>query len=177
MPRLTDYIIDHAAVDWAHVLTPWAWLLPPALTVWMMNRFGDLLVVFEDGSVHMLDVGGGSLTRLADNRDHFGTRLDEDNNANEWLMIPLVDALVASGMTLQPGECYSYRLLPVLGGDYTQANVKVLPIPSHYAALGPIHEKIKDLPDGTRVKFAVAGEQVDAADDHRAGTENRDARS
>jgi hypothetical protein len=27
----------------------------------------------------------------------------------------------------------------------------------HYEAFGPIHERIKDLPDGTRVDFEVIG--------------------
>ena len=45
--------------------------LPPEFSVWLMNRYGDLFVILPDGSIHMLDVGGGSLTRLAESRDDF----------------------------------------------------------------------------------------------------------
>lgn len=164
MLRLSDYIIEHAAIDWSDLLSEWAWLLPRKFKVWIVNRFGDLFLILDDGSVHMLDVGGGSLKRVADSRDDFASRLDEDENANDWLMIPLVDKLVAAGVSLRPAECYSYVELPILGGGYTADNTRVVSISQHYKAFGPIHEKLKDLPDGTYVKFEVA-ERSDEADD------------
>lgn len=119
MSQLAKYAIEHADVDWPHLLSYWAWLLPREVTVWIMNRFGDLFLVLGDSSVHVLDVGMGSLRRVADDRDDFAVRIDEGDNANDWLMIPLVDKLVESGLLLRPGECYSYLELPILGGDYT----------------------------------------------------------
>lgn len=101
----------------------------------------------------MLDVGGGTLTKVAESRDDFADQLDEGDNANQWLMIPLVDRLVASGVTLRDGQCYSYKRPPVLGGDYTVGNTCVLPIPEHFGAYGTIYNQIKDLPDGTRVSI------------------------
>ena len=136
---------------------PISWLLPREVAVWIVNRFGDLFLTLDDRSIHMLDVGAGSLTRLADDREQFATLIDQGNNANDWLMVPLVDKLVAAGLTLRPGECYSYVQLPILGGDYTVENTRVVPLVQHYKAFGPIHEKLKDLPDGTRIKFDVAG--------------------
>jgi len=114
-------------------------------------------LVLEDGSVHMLDVGAGSLVKVAESREHFACRLDQEDNANDWLLIPLVDELEVAGITLSPGQCYSYREIPVLGGPYSMSNVKVVSLEDHLKALGPIHEKIKDLPDGTFVTFKVAG--------------------
>lgn len=152
---LHDYIIDHRGIDWASVLRAWSWLLPTTLTVWIMNRFGDLFLVLDDGTVHMLDVGVGTLTKVAESRDDFANRLDDGDNANQWLMIPLIDRLVTSGLTLQVGECYSYKQPPVLGGDYTVENTCVLPIREHYGAYASIHTQIKDLPDGTEVVINV----------------------
>ena len=159
--RLNEYLIDHAGLDWGDLLSSWAWLLPSELTVWLMSRFGDLFCVLEDGSVRMLDVGQGTFERVADNRDECARRIDEDGNARDWLMIPLVDELVARGVVLGAGECYSYAQLPILGGDYAFANVRVAAVEAHYKGLGPIHEKLKGIPDGTRVRLRV-GEQPDA---------------
>jgi hypothetical protein len=72
-------------------------------------------------------------------------------------MIPLVDQLVAAGRRLEPGQCYGFRELPVLGGAYTPENTQIMSIPELYEAFGPIHEKLKDLPDGTHVKFELPG--------------------
>ncbi len=150
-----DYIIDHSGFDWPNLLSNWAWLLPETLTVWIMNRFGDLFVVLDDGTVHMLNVGCGSLKKVAESRDDFGVLLDEGDNANVWLMIPLVDELVASGMTLQPGQCYCFRQPPVLGGNYTLENVGMLPVHDYYAGYGSIHRQISDLPDGSQVVIEI----------------------
>jgi len=151
MTILADYIIDPSGIDWPDVLASWAWLLPPEFTIWIVNRFGDLFLVQEDGSVHWLDVGAGELRRVAESRDHFANLLDDADNARDWLLMPLVEKLVDAGIRLGPGECYGYVKLPILGGDYTVSNTRVVPIAGHLEALGPIHEKLKDLPDGTGV--------------------------
>jgi hypothetical protein len=148
-----DYLIDHAGFDWPQLLAGWARLLPSEFTVWLMNRFGDLFLVYPDGSVHLLDVGAGSVDRIADGRSDFLTRIDQDDNANQWLMIPLVDEAVAAGLRPGPGQCYGYKVPPVLGGEYTVENTSVLPIAEHYGFHAELHERIKDLPDGTEIQI------------------------
>ena len=153
--NIHDYMIDHSDVDWANVLRDWAWLLPERLKVWIMNRFGDLFLVFEDGSIQMLDVGAGTLERLADNREDFCKKIDDENNANDWLMIPLIDQLVAAGLTLKEGQCYGYCISPILGGGYTVENSFVLSIIGHYGVNASIHQQLKDVPDGTQVEICI----------------------
>ena len=150
-----DYLIDHNGFDWSSLFENWAWLVPKQFTVWLMNRFGDLFLVFEDGTVHMMDVGRGTIEQVADSRDHFGNKIDEDNNANNWLMIPLIDQLVKTGITLKEGRCYSYKQLPILGGDYTVENACVLPIKEHLEVCGSIHQQLQNIPDGTEVVIKV----------------------
>jgi hypothetical protein len=157
MKSLDSYIIPQSGLDWPDLLASWAWLLPPEVTVWIVNRFGDLFLVLDDGAVHMLDVGAGSLSKVASSREDFSCHIDEGGNANKWLLIPLVDELEATGITLGKGQCYSYWRLPALGGAYSMENVKVVSLEHQFKAFGPIHEKIKDLPDGTRIKFEIAG--------------------
>jgi hypothetical protein len=66
---INDYLIDQTEKDWGALLRDWVPPLPSSFTLWLVNRFGDAFVVSDDdGSVHMLDVGGGTLARVADNR-------------------------------------------------------------------------------------------------------------
>jgi hypothetical protein len=148
-----DYIIDHAGFNWQTLLENWAWLVPEHFTLWIMNRFGDLFIVLDDGSVHMMEVGTGTLKKAAESRADFASRLNDDDNANEWLMIPLVDQLVTAGKTLSKGECYSYRVPPNLGGHHTVENMIVLPVANHYAGHGSIQKQIKDVPYGTEIRI------------------------
>jgi len=133
--RIADYLIDQNGIDWTDVLRPWGWLLPPAFTLWIVNRFADLFVVLPDGTVHMLNVGLGSFEKVAESRDDFCTRIDADDNANQWLMIALVDRLVAAGIDLSPAHCYGFKVPPVMGGKYTVENCGPLPIGDY---LGPV---------------------------------------
>lgn len=152
---LHDYLIDHSELDWAALLRDWTWLVPNTLTVWLMNRFGDLVIVTDDEKIHFLDLGGGTLVQIADSRDDFRDRIDEGDNANQWLMIPLIDKLVAANINLGKGQCYGYKVPPVLGGDYTVENTCVLPIPEQYGICASIHQQIKDVPDGTKVEIKI----------------------
>jgi len=152
-----DYLIDHSRFDWPSLLADWAWLLPRELTAWLVNRFGDLFAVLGDGSVWRLNIEGGTFERLAESRQEFGELLGQENNANDWLMIPLVDDCVAAGLALEPERCYSFKIPPVLGADYVVENVGVVPIHELYGAYASIHQQIKDLPDGTPISLKVIG--------------------
>lgn len=152
---LYDYLIDHSGFDWPRLLREWTWLLPSKVTVWVMNRFGDLFLIMDDGAVHMLDVAGGTLTKLAEDRDDFCRKIDERENENHWLMIPLVDRVAAAGLKLGPGQCYGYKLPPVLGGEYTVENVAILRVAEHLGFHGSLHRQIVDVPDGGRVVINV----------------------
>jgi hypothetical protein len=152
---VTDYLIDQADIDWQKALVPWGWLLPPEVTVWLVNRFGDLFIVFEDGAVQRLDVALGLLKVVATNRDEFCHRIDTPRVADDWLMIPLVDALVESGVTLGPGQCYGFRTPPVLGGEYVIANIVPIPATEYISYCGDLHHQIKNLPDGAQVRIRV----------------------
>jgi hypothetical protein len=77
------------------------------------------------------------------------------DNANIWLMIPLIDQLNATGLQLNEGRCHSFLTPPILGGEYSVKNTVTLPITEHYGVYASIHDQIKDLPDGTRVIIKV----------------------
>jgi hypothetical protein len=156
--KIDDYLIDPTGKNWSSLLAGWKSALPSTFTLWLVNRFGDLFVVFDDGSVHMLDVGLGVRRRLADNRDHFSKLLEVGDNANTWLMIPLVNACVAAGMVLGgTTQCYGYKVPPILGGPYNVGNVVPLDLTTHYAILSNLYRQTKNLPDGTPFRTVGPG--------------------
>ena len=136
--------------------------------MWLVNRFGDVFVVFEDGSVHVLDVGIGAVERIADNRDHFADQIDFGDNANNWLMIPLVDQCVAAGLTLAANQCYGYKIPPILEAANTASRMsEPTDLSVHYSLLADIFRQTRRIwPDGTRIRTVVLEEnrRIDARD-------------
>jgi len=153
--NVNDYLIDHTGIDWKEMLSDWFWLLPNQFTPWLVNRFGDIFFVCSDDTVHLLDTGTGQATKVAENRNHFCELIDKENNANEWLLIPLIDSLVEAGKKLIKNQCYSFITFPGLGGQYVPENVEVCDLSVHYSVSGQIFEKIKDIPDETKVQFEI----------------------
>ena len=120
-----------------------------------MNKYGDLVLIDNDETIFFFDVGNGILERVADNKADFSEKLDAGDNANIWLMIPLIDQLIADGRLLTEGRCYSFLTPPVLGGEYNVKNTVMLPITEYYGVYASIHDQIKDLPDGAQVVIKV----------------------
>lgn len=153
--NIQDYLIDQAHLDWSELLQSWGWLLPGNFTLWLVNRFAELIMVYEDGSVHMLRSDAGEVIRLADSRDHFSNLIDLDDNAADWLLIPLVDQCVASGMLLREGQCYAFKLPPLLGASYELDNIYAAHIAEYLPYLADIHKQLHGMPDGTKVKIKI----------------------
>jgi hypothetical protein len=151
--NIHDYVLEHAGWPWGELLRHWTWILPPRFTVWIVNRFGDLFIRLDDETIHHLDTGSGTLRQIAPTRDAFCALCDAPEQANFFLMVPLVDELVAAGRTLGPRECYSYRLAPAFEGIFTVDNVVVRPIADHYDIFGPLHKLTKNVPDGAPIEF------------------------
>jgi Domain of unknown function (DUF1851) len=152
---IDNYVIDHAGLDWPSLLQEWHWLLPPRSPVWLFTRAGDAFVERPDGSIHMLDVGAGQLHKVAASRNEAAAKIQEPEVAKDWLMIPVVDQLVASGSVLAAGQCYSFKMLPALGGSYGPEGRTVLPIREHFGGWGSMHRQLLDVPIGSQVRIVV----------------------
>jgi len=146
-----DYLISQDGIDWKAVLLPWEPVLPSSFTIWVVNRFGDLFLECEDGSLMHFDVQLGTVTKKADNKKQFLELLAEDNNAEDWLYMTHVDQAVAAGITLPEGHCYTFKQPPVLSGEYNLANLGTISLETHYAFLASIHAQIKGVPDGSSI--------------------------
>lgn len=154
-PALGDLVIPLAHVNLDALLVHWRWLLSPELRPLYATLLGDLFLESKDGQVLWLDVGSGALEVVAKDREQFEKLLTDPENVDLWFGRPLVDSLRKANMNLNPGECYSHQMLPILGGEHEPANFRIVDLQTHFDTWGPIHEKIKDLPDGTTIELKV----------------------
>jgi hypothetical protein len=150
-----DLVIPLDGIDSGALLEHWRWLVPQNLQPWFATALGDLFLHDEEGRVWWLDVGMGQLECLAGDEQEFAELLSDPDNRVVLFGEAFIDALGAAGITRSAGECYSYQVLPILGGKYETDNFRVYDVATHFRVWGPIHEKIKDLPDGAEVVFEV----------------------
>ena len=161
--NLSDYLLPQEGLDWSRILSPWGRLLPDEVTVWFANRFGEPFLVTQEGAVHRLNVELGELERLAESREDFALRVDGVGVAQDWFMTPMVDAAEQAGLKLEAGQCFGFAVPTVLGGAYDVENVRVKSMAEYHAFLAALHDKIKDLPDGTEIQLHFEDEDEDQA--------------
>lgn len=136
-------------------LRHWRWLISIDFSVVCVTKLGDAFLRDPHGSIWYLDVGSAALTLVAANDAQWEALARDESTRRFWSGHPLVAQLESSGLIPAPGECYTYLTSPILGGTYARSNFKVVPVQTHFDIWGPIHEKLKDLPDGSQIRFMV----------------------
>ncbi|HKF48280.1 MAG TPA: DUF1851 domain-containing protein [Terracidiphilus sp.] len=152
---VNDYLIDQTDKDWNALLEDWVEVLPSTFTIWFVNRIGDLILAFEDGSIHLLDVGHGTIEKIAESREQFCELIDAGDNAEDWLMISLVDECRAAGITISANQCYGFKIPPLLSGKYEVSNIAPIDLAEHYSFLADIFQQTKNFPNGTKLKLVI----------------------
>ncbi len=153
-----DYLIDQSGIDWHTCLKGWQHLLPSTFTIWLVNRFGDLFISYPDESIHHLDIQLGVITKRGENKKEFLENLLDGTNANEWLYMNYVDQAQNFAMLLKPGECYTFKIPPVLSGEFELENLTIAPVGDVLPFLSTVHAQIKDLPEGAAVNLTFPEE-------------------
>jgi len=117
----------------------WTWLIGTNKKVILVSAIGDMFLTNDNGNIFWLDVGQGKIEMVAADKTEFERKLTDIEQVNEWFM--------------KDGQIYSYKKLPVIGGDYSLDNFGPLDIEVHFRFAAEIHRQIKDLPDGTKVNI------------------------
>lgn len=132
----------------------WSWLVADTFQPFMASASGDVFLEAPDLSIHWLDTGQGKIELIANCQEEFLSKLRSDNGV-EWLLSPVIDELLAAGVSLEPDQCFAYKVLPILGGTYTPNNMVPMKASEWYGFSGHVHRQIKNLPDGAKVQFSV----------------------
>ena len=143
------------------LLSEWLWLLGDSCQIVLISSLGDLFLTNAAGRVLWLDAGAGRLTEIASGLNEFQQLRQQPANAAEWFVPQLIGDIMEGGLRLSPGECFSYKLPPMLGGQVEPANFEPTDLSVHFSILGQIAHQTKDLPEGTPISgFSTAPPNV-----------------
>lgn len=154
-PSLMQLTKDITNVDLDDILSCWRWKLKDMKGVATISVLGDIFLLGKDNAVYWLQTDSGDLTKVADTLEQYEQFLSDEEKVDNWFLPSLVKDLLAAGKTLKENEVYSYKKLPVIGGEYSVDNIEPTDMSVHFAFSGQICEQIKDLPDGTKVNIKV----------------------
>ncbi|RZK05965.1 MAG: DUF1851 domain-containing protein [Flavobacterium sp.] len=150
-----QFIKEISKIDLDDICSDWQWLLNNMYTPIIVSCSGDMFLIDENKSIYWLDTGTGTVLRIADDMHHFNLALNDLDNIDKWFLASVVLDLIEKGMILKENQVYSYKLMPILNGNYSLDNFEMTDMSVHFSMTGQICRKVKDLPDGTKIKVSI----------------------
>lgn len=132
-------------------LDEWTWLLPGKHRVVLLTKMGDAFLVDAEGKVVFLDTLEGAVLPAAPSLDAFESLLQAGTIDLDWFNPDMVALLDGRGERLAPGQCFSYKVPPALGGPLDSSNVGVTSLAVHFSMAGQLHRQIRQMRPGTRI--------------------------
>lgn len=149
---LNELTVNFEYLNSRKLLSEWQWLIGKNKAVVLLTVIGDAFVQnTSDGSVHYLDVAIGQLEKVTESGQEFQKLLKSRDFVDKYFSVQVVGDLRQAGIKLNNGSIYSFKVLPILGGEYSTSNIEVTDIEVHFSLTGQIHEQVQGLPDGTPV--------------------------
>ncbi len=97
-------------------LAAWSFLLQGSVAPIFLNRFGSWFLRRRDDSVDLLDVLGGSVTRIAESYPSFVQAVSTQAWQEHYLASRTVFDLHTAGIAATGSHCYAVKPHPALGG-------------------------------------------------------------
>jgi hypothetical protein len=150
---LDDLTINISNINPSGLIENWLWLIPDFKQILLISKMGDMFLSANNCHVYWPATDDGSLTKIADSKAGFEQMSTDEVNIDNWFLPSLVVKLLAANKHLEKNEVYSFKKLPIIGGEYSVDNIEPTDISVHFTLTGIIHEQIKDLPDGAKVQI------------------------
>lgn len=150
-PELSYLFIDVLEEDILRALDGWKWLPIRNLSAIAVSAFGEVFFRDPVGAIHQIDTIEGKLSKVSNSFPELATMLQGAEARDNLLLGGLVIGARSRGLTLEPGECYDFRIAPILGGQMNVDEMQKLSFVVKLHVAGQLHEQVKDLPPGTRI--------------------------
>lgn len=146
-----SYFIAPSEKTVKEALASWTWLDFKGNKPILVTAFGDVFFQADEG-IWFLDTTDGKLTPVCRSREELNAILSTEEGRDCYLFAPLVDQAASQGQGLGPGQCYDFKIPPILGGAMEYANMAAADFMVALDIRGQIHDQVRALPAGTRIK-------------------------
>ena len=129
---ISELLIHSSHYEREHVFASWGWRIGPDAEQIVVTTLGHVFFQAADGGLAFLDTWLGDVTRVADDFQEFRALLDGDSGfQDDYLRVDVIGDLLAAGLRLKPGECFSPFVSPGVGGSLNPDNFRALLLKLH----------------------------------------------
>lgn len=145
------WVANTGGIQLSALLSEWRWLVDARYRPLFVTALGDMFLERDDGRVFRLATGSAELLLVAASPEELQRLLEDSQQREAWLDPALMAALIRQYGALPPGQCFSSRVPPALGGSRAPDNFEPASLLVHFGLLGQIYRQVKDLPPGTPI--------------------------
>ena len=132
----------------------WAWILDDPTQVLMVNAFGNVLVTCHDGTLWRVIPEVLTARKVRDDKNYLAA-FDDEKFREQWFLEGVADAAEAALGSSREGQCYAFKIWPIMGGGFTPDNMYLATTTEWLAVSGDVGQQIKDLPSGTTITLDI----------------------
>jgi hypothetical protein len=155
-PIVVDLTIPIENLNSEALLSEWRWLVPRDYRPIQMNKFGWWFFAAPDGSVFLLDLIEGKLSKIATSVAEFNALKNTDSAHAEWYFDGFVFRCHSEKLLLGDGQCYMWKVPPVIGGKFEFENITVASLNVAQSLLGQLFRQLDERgPGATITGFTV----------------------
>ena len=147
---------DVDQLDVSRLLEQWRWLCGQSVTLVARNGFGDMFLRTDERKILWLNVGGGTLTEIAESDLGFEHSLAESAKRELWFAEQQLPAFAKRGLKPNDLQCIGFKT-PVVFAESRSVpdNAYVADLYEQVSFLGDLHRQIADTPNGAKVRLRV----------------------
>jgi len=150
------YFIEPGPKLVADALEAWGWIGVAGKRPFLVTAFADVFFEASDG-VWFLDTLEGELKKMPQTKEELMQLLSTDEGMDLYLFSGFVDRAIREGMALAEGECYDFKINPIVGGPVDYSNIGKMSFLVALHLRGQIHDQVRRMKPGTKIsKFVLA---------------------
>ncbi len=147
-PRVVPLNIEIANLNLADLLAECRWLVPADYTAIQMTKFGDWFFADAVGRVFFLDLIEGNLCQVASSIAEYNQLKNTSEKQSKWFLDGFVFRCDSEGLLLHEGECYGWKVHPMIGGKFEFANIQIFSLRVYQSLMGQLWRQLKQLKPG-----------------------------
>jgi hypothetical protein len=150
--------IDPSFSDIERGLSSWQWIDICDKKPFRVTAFGDVFFMDSDKHVWFLDRMDGNFELVFSSIDEMDRILESEEGQDRFLFAGFILRSESEGLILEEGECYEWKVPPILGADVEFKNICKMSFVAALYASGQLHKYLRDLPPNATIsKVTVDG--------------------